>query len=472
MPIRKPPLGNVQDVFTASELERIFEAMADGVWVCDASPTLLWINSACEALNNIKREEVCGKSVEELINIGNIDTDVTHRVLRDKKPVAIIQKVKSKRTLLVSGVPIFDRQGEVKYVVGSERDMTELNLLKEEIERKQEVTRKIQSELLSMKMRDVSLQAIVASSEAMERVMDTVLRVADFDSTVLLTGESGTGKSMVARLIHDSSSRSDEAFMTLNCGAIPDSLAEAELFGYASGAFTGAQRGGKSGLIEAAEGGTLFLDEIDAFSLGVQVKLLTFLDTHSFIKVGGRRVQQVDVRLIAATNSDLEAKVERGEFRQDLWYRLNVVPIHLPPLSVRADDIFPLLMRFLKRLASRHNLVKTVNRDALEVLSRYHYPGNVRELENIAEHSYVLCQSEEIGVNDLPQSVLDAVSPIRTLCASSGNLKQALHSVENECLRSACDRFQTQNEIALALGTSQPTVARLLQKHGLSARSK
>ena len=463
----KPQLENVQRVFAAGELEQIFEAMTDGVWVCDSTARLLWVNSACEELNSIKREEVCGKSVDELLSDGNFDTDVTRRVLDEKKPLAIIQKVKSKRTLLVNGVPIFDEQGNIKYVVGSERDLTELNLLKQELEQKQAITRKIQSELLSIRMRQLKSGEIISASESMERVLETVLRVADFDTTVLLTGPSGTGKSMIARLVHDSSSRRENPFLVLNCGAIPQALAEAELFGYTDGAFTGARKGGKSGLFEVADGGTLFLDEIDAFSLDVQVKLLTFLDTQSFIKVGGIRVRQVDVRLIAATNSDLEAMVEQGKFRQDLWYRLNVVPIELPILADRPDDIFPLIVRLLKRLSERHGQQKSIDRHVMELLSRYHYPGNVRELENILEHSYILCQSKEITIADLPQNVLDAVSPMRSFRSTTRNLKQALDEVEREYLYSACQQYKTQNEMADALGASQPTIARLLKKHGL-----
>ena len=176
-------------------------------------------------------------------------------------------------------------------------------------------------------------------------------------------------------------------------------------------------------------------------------------------------MQQVDVRLIAATNSDLESKVEQGAFRQDLWYRLNVVPIDLPSLSERPDDIFPLVARFLQRLANLHKVAKSVDQHAMEFLSRYHYPGNVRELENILEHSYVLSRSDEITINDLPQNILDTVSPVRTRRATT-NLKQSLDAVESECLSSACRRYKTQRQIADALGTSQPTVARLLKKHG------
>ena len=468
---KEDQLENIQRIFAADEMEHIFEAMADGVWVCDSTPRLLWINSACEELNNIRREDVCGKSVDELLSSGNFDTDVTHRVLNGKKSIAIIQKVKSKRTLLVNGTPIFDDQGNVKFVVGSERDVTELNLLKEQLEQKQEFAQKIQSELLTMKMRELKMEEIISASEAMERVMDTVLRVANFDTTVLLTGPSGSGKSMIAKLIHDGSSRREKPFLILNCGAIPDSLAEAELFGYSDGAFTGAHKGGKMGLIEAADGGTLLLDEIDAFSLDVQVKLLTFLDTKSFIKVGSRQLQQVDVRLIAATNSDLESRVAMGKFRADLWYRLNVVPIEVPALAERPDDIVPLIAHFIQQLSSRYGTKKSVDRSALDVLSRYHYPGNVRELENILEHSYVLCQSSQIGTEDLPQNVIDTVNPIRSLQSTTKNLKQALEAVEREYLYTACQQHKTQVDIATSLGTSQPSVARLLKKHGFRIES-
>ncbi|MFT5657888.1 MAG: PAS domain S-box-containing protein [Gammaproteobacteria bacterium] len=465
------PLANIQSKFAAAEIEQIFEAMADGVWVCDSTPTLLWVNSACEELNSIKREDVCGKSVDELLDSGNFDTDVTHQVLSGKESIAIIQKVKSNRTLLVNGTPIFDEQGKVKFVVGSERDVTELNLLKEQLEQKQALARKMQSELLTMKLQKLNKDEIISASEAMVRVMDTVLRVANFDTTVLLTGPSGAGKSMIAKLIHDCSSRRDKPFMILNCGAIPGSLAEAELFGYSDGAFTGAQKGGKMGLIEAADGGTLLLDEIDSFSLDVQVKLLTFLDTKSFIRVGSHQLQQVDVRLIAATNCDLKSRVEEGKFRPDLWYRLNVVPIEIPSLAERPDDIGPLITLHIKQLSGRYGAKKSVSRSAMDILSRYHYPGNVRELENILEHSYVLCQSDQIGPQDLPQNVLDRVNPIRSLQSTTKNLKQALDAVEREYLYSACKNCKTQADIGASLGTSQPSVARLLKKHGLRIES-
>jgi PAS domain S-box-containing protein len=460
-----PDLGPALGANVPRQLEAVFEAMSDGVWVCDATPRLLWINSACEQLNDIRREEVCGKTVAELLGMGNFDHDVTRRVLREQHPVAINQKVKTGRTLLVNGVPVFDDDGEIAYVVGTERDLTELNVLRSELDRSHEISRRINSELLALKMKELKLTEIVAESEPMERVLDTALRVAAFDTTVLLTGPSGTGKSLIARVVHQSSNRRERPFLSLNCGAIPASLLEAELFGYADGAFTGAQRGGKPGLLEAAHGGTVFLDEIDAFQPDLQVKLLTVLDTQAFIRVGGTRVQHVDVRLIAATNRDLGALVEAGTFREDLWFRLNVVPIALPPLRERPADIPALADAMLKRLGERYGIARSLSPQAMDVLCRYEFPGNVRELQNILERSFVFSHAETIDFADLPAEVRAAFP--RPGEAPAESLEQALVQVEREWLARACRRHRRQVDVAAELGVSQPTVARLLKKHGL-----
>jgi len=453
-----------------TQIEAILQAMSDGLWICDAKPRLLWINEACEQLNDIRAEDVCGLEVSELLSLGNFDHDATTQVLSQRRPVAINQHVKSGRTLLVNAVPVFDSSGGVAYVVGTERDLTELNQLRDQLDQSREITLKISSELLALKLRDAKLSDIVAESEGLQRVLDTALRLSQFDSTVLLTGPSGTGKSMIAKLIHEQSDRKASPMLSLNCGALPDSLMEAELFGYADGAFTGAQAGGKPGLVEAADTGTLFLDEIDALSLDVQVKLLTFLDTQSFIRVGDTRLRQVDVRLIAATNKNLEARVKEGSFRQDLYFRLNVVPVELPPLSARRADIQPLVWRNLERLNERYGVEKSISRDALELLARYDYPGNVRELQNILERSFVLSNSVSIGVEDLPREVRDTAAP--STPRDPGSLTDAVAALEYELLSRACQRLPRQVDIARELGVSQATVARLLRKHGLRTRRK
>lgn len=464
------PLNNLADAF-GSDIERqlvsIFEAMTDGVWVCDTEPRLLWINTACEELNDIKRGDVCGRTVSELLQMGNFDSDVTRQVLETKAPVAILQKVRSGRTLLVNGVPVFDSAGEIIYVVGSERDMTELNMLREEIERNHQLNSRINSELLAMKMRDSRLREFVAVSDEMQRVMETALRVSTFDTTVLLTGPSGSGKTLIARMIHQGSNRRKHPFMSLNCGAIPASLAEAELFGYVAGAFSGAHKDGKPGLIEVSDKGTLFLDEIDAFPMEAQVKLLTFLDSKGFIRIGDTKVRQVDVRLIVATNRNLEALVKERKFREDLYFRLNVVPVELPALRGRTEDIVVLVQRLLERMAEQYGIDRGISRETLDLLCRYEYPGNVRELENILERSFVLCRDGEITPGDLPQEVRDAGLTIPRSLGNKTSLQQVLKDVERQYLALACHRNATQGEIARDLGVSQPTVARLLKKHGL-----
>lgn len=450
----------------AKQFGPIFDAMSDGLWICDATPRLLWINRACEDLNDIRREDVCGQLVQDLLTNRNFDQDVTSMVIQRKQPVAINQKVRSGRTLLVSGVPVYNDDGDVIYVVGNERDVTELNMLRGELDKTQQLTRKMHSELLGLKLRDRVSGDIVCESEAMERVLDTALRVADFDSTVLLSGPSGSGKSMIARMIHDSSPRNEKPFLSLNCGAIPHTLIEAELFGYTEGAFTGAVKGGKPGLLQAADGGTLFLDEIDAFPLEAQVKLLTFLDTQGFMRVGGIKIEQVDVRLITATNKDLSVLSSKGEFREDLWFRLNVVPLKLPPLSQRREDIPPLVSRILEGLNERYGTDRKISRDALNLLSRCDLKGNVRELQNVLERTLVLCQGETIEASDLPERLINSIG-LSSSTADAGNMKQALEMVERDYLERACKRHKRQVDIAGELGVSQATVARMLDKHGL-----
>jgi len=464
-----PDFGEAFDSDVVRQMVSVFEAMADGVWVCDATPRLLWLNGACEKLNDIKREEVCGKTVRELLEQRNFDKDVTTRVLRERRPVAINQKVRSGRTLLVNGVPVFDDEDRIVYVVGSERDLTELNALRTALGEKEQLTSKLSSELRALKLKDAKLRDIVADSEAMEKALDRALRVADFDTTVLITGPSGAGKSMIARIIHDGSNRRKSPFLSVNCGAIPASLIEAELFGYVPGAFTGASKHGKVGLLEAAQGGTLFLDEIDSFPIEVQVKLLTFLDTKGLIRVGDTRIREVDVRLVAATNRDLEALVRVGAFREDLWFRLNVVPVKIPALSERRIDIPPLIRMQLAKLCKRHGVERRISTTAVDLLCRHEYAGNVRELENIVERSFVLCQGPEIDAKDLPAEVRRG-SEIDPVSAGDGNLKRSIAVVERQYLEDALENHGRQVDVARALGVSQPTVARLLKKHGLATQ--
>lgn len=247
---------------------------------------------------------------------------------------------------------------------------------------------------------------LVFISEKMRSLTEKLDRVARLDTTILITGESGTGKELVMRFIHDKSNRADKPFVSVNCGALPENLFESELFGYEKGAFTGADQR-RLGLFENARGGTLFLDEIGEMPLQMQIKLLRVLQEKSIRRVGGIEEIPVDFRLLAATNRDLEAEVEKGDFREDLYYRINVVPVHLPPLRERREDILPLIRFFLEKFCARcGEEMKEINQEALGSLERYKWPGNVRELENTIERIVALTPGREIIVENLPPNII------------------------------------------------------------------
>lgn len=318
-------------------------------------------------------------------------------------------------------------------------------------------------------------------SPGMKGVLSTIAKVAISDATVLLYGETGVGKEGIAQLIHETSRRAAAPYVKLNCGAIPESLIESELFGYAPGAFTGAERTGKKGVFEEADTGTLFLDEIAELPMASQVKLLRVLQEGSFKKIGQPRAIQVDVRIIAATNRKLEAEVAAGRFREDLYYRLCVLPIDIPALRERAEDIYPLVQFFLEKFAAKYGSVKAVTPRALSALMKYSWPGNVRQLENVIERLVLLAEGDEIPYPELPASIREAVheplilennGPLQPVPETGKGikidkilpLKEATSIVEKELLRMAREVSSSTYEIAAMLGVDQSTVSRKLKQ--------
>jgi two-component system response regulator PilR (NtrC family) len=315
---------------------------------------------------------------------------------------------------------------------------------------------------------------VLGRSAAMRAVMELVDRIAATKTTVLITGESGTGKERVARAIHERSDRRAGPFMVVNCGALPEALMESELFGHEKGAFTGAQQRHR-GLFREADGGTLMLDEVGELPLSLQVKLLRVLQERSVRAVGSAQESAVDVRLLAATNRDIEAEVASGAFRQDLYYRLNVIRLPLPPLRERRDDIPLMAERFLRRFAAEMGKdVAGFTSDALRALERYDYPGNVRELENVVERSVALADSRSIGLGDLPTEVAGAASApageILTLPPAGANLDEILNEVERRLLLSALERTDgNRTAAAKLLGITFRSLRYRLSKHGLGS---
>ncbi len=317
------------------------------------------------------------------------------------------------------------------------------------------------------KSHDSMQNPIIAYSIEMGKVLQVATKVAQVTSTVMILGESGVGKEVVARFVHNASLRRGGPFVTINCGAIPPNLLESELFGYEAGAFTGAKRQGKPGMIETASSGTLFLDEISDLPLDLQVKLLQVIQERRLTRVGGIQPIEVDIRIIAATNRDLAKMVERGEFRADLFYRLNVVPIVIPPLRSRRDDIIPLIYHFLAKHNNTHRYNKTISRETREVLTQYSWPGNVRELENLIERLVVTVEGDEIGVEDLPQYIKERDVSCNSKVIVEGviPLREAVEEVERQLIKHAQEEHETTYEIAEALGVNQSTVVRKLKKY-------
>jgi transcriptional regulator with PAS, ATPase and Fis domain len=377
---------------------------------------------------------------------------------------------KENRKLISTGTPVFDEEGNLIRVVVSERDITEIDNLQRELEEQASLKDQLQYQLLEMQQAELKTNQIIARSPIMIKVLERAFKVGPVDSSVLITGESGVGKGLIAKLIHRNSIRAEKPLIRINCGAIPETLIESELFGYEAGAFTGAQAGGKPGSLELANGGTLFLDEIAELPLSAQVKLLRFLEDGRITRLGGAKVRTIDARILAATHQNLKEMVAKGTFRHDLYYRLNVIPLYIPALRNRTECITPLLRYFVDYYADKTGTHKRLSRSALEALLAYLYPGNVRELINICERTVVMSETEIIDIPDLPKDVTRRTLELSILASNWSKemtLKQILHSVEREVLVRTIKKHKNQCEAAAALGVSQPTIARRLKKHGI-----
>ncbi|MEJ2491673.1 MAG: sigma 54-interacting transcriptional regulator [Desulfuromonadales bacterium] len=306
------------------ELEAIFESSQDGLFITDGNANTIRVNQAYERIAGLSRDSVLGRNMKDLVAEGVFDFSVSLEVLQKNGQASMLQNIKGGKQVMVTGTPIFDAEGKIELIVTNVRDITELNLLRSELEDSRLLTNRYYQSILEREEMDQMFKDIVVKSNEMVKVVHRAVKVAGWDTTVLIRGESGTGKSTLARAIHQMSARKEFQFVKINCGTIPESLIESELFGYEKGAFTGAAEQGKAGLIEAAEGGTLFLDEIGELKPDVQVKLLEVIEEKTFTRVGGIKRLDADVRIIAATHRDLKEMMRSGKFREDLFYRLSV----------------------------------------------------------------------------------------------------------------------------------------------------
>lgn len=448
-------------------LDTIIGSSYDGFWICDHEGKVIRINKASERINGVKAEEVIGKNMRQLVAEGLFDKSVTFEVLKKRTSVTMIQQIKGGKRILVTGNPIFNEQGGITFVVTNERDITELDKLRGQLQETQALAKGYISKLSEIEMKGVDLSNIIFRSEKTDKIVEMALRVAQVDSTVLLLGESGVGKGMIAKLIHKHSERSKGPFIRVDCAGIPDTLVESELFGYERGAFTGAKTEGKPGFFELANKGTLFLDEIGEISLTSQSKLLRFLEDHEIIRVGGTEPKEIDVRIVAATNKKIEEMVASKNFREDLYYRLNVVPIYIPSLRDRRDDILALIYYFLEKFNKDYKKNKSLSPGTVETLYKYNFPGNIRELANLIERLVVVSENNQIQITDLPNAVtsFDTKTISYPLISEDIPLKDALKKYEISIIERTLKKYGSQRKAAKALQVDQGTISRKIKKH-------
>ncbi|MDD3840655.1 MAG: sigma 54-interacting transcriptional regulator [Clostridia bacterium] len=444
------------------ELKGTINSSFDGICVTDGNGKILKINDAFEKMMDRGKDEIVGKNVKFLEEAKILYPSIGLIILRSKKPVTLIQSIRNQKEVLATGNPVFDSNGVLYRVIINIRDYEEIEQFRKQYDSIiNNKNKKITSYLDTMR--------IISHSREFTSTLELARRVAKVDSTVLILGESGAGKEVVANFIYNLSDRKDKPFIKVNCASLPSSLIESELFGYETGAFTGAHRHGKPGMFELADKGIIFLDEIGELPLSQQVKLLRVIQEGAVMRIGGVSPIDIDVRIIAATNSDPGEMVKEGRFRADLYYRLNVVPITIPPLRERRDDIIPLMYFFLDVFNKKYRMNKTISKGVKQKFLEYEWPGNVRELRNIIERVVVTSKTNIISLYDL-QSCFDSsaeYSEQKVRVNGIIPLRKALQEVEKQLLTQARSLYKTTYKIAEALEINQSTVVRKMQKYSM-----
>lgn len=446
--------------------DEIMDSISDDLLISDGDGRVIRVSPGFESFYRVKRKDALGKTVYELEAEGVFRPSVIAKAIQHRRKVTMTQKDNHGRDIIVTANPVFEDGGKIRFVVSFSRDITEMVELQRRYSSLKKQVKKYSEELQELRRGNEQVDTLIWKSNEMERIMETIRRVADIDVNVLILGESGVGKTMLAKELHRKSNRANGPFVDINCAAIPENLLESELFGYEKGAFTGADIKGKVGLVEMADGGTLLLDEISEIPLPLQAKLLKAIQEKSITRVGGVNGISVDFRLVAASNRPLERCIEEGTFRKDLYYRLNVVNITIPPLSQRSGDVVPLMEYFISKFNEKYGLTREFSPRAKEELIKYPWPGNVRELSNVVERAMVTSEGNIVQVGELPPeirnfSVDEDVAGVQEV----GSLQDILENVERKVIRQAYEKYHTTVAVAKYLKISQPTAFRKKQKY-------
>lgn len=479
---------------------QVADTLSDGMYIADKNNIIISVNRSYTKITGLRPDDVLGKNIQEVLNERylnneyimlqgdnlmeynlsngkNIDkphiskkpSAICTMVLKQKKELSLIGAISTnniRKTVIFTGKPYFDEIGAITHVLVIIREIGALSELTQKLLDAETKNKKYLNELIHLRNSKFN-ENLIATDPSMEKVLQTVNHVSKTDATVLITGETGVGKEIIAQEIYKKSHRNKQPYIKVNCAAIPESLIESELFGYEKGAFTGADRKEKLGYFEIAQGGTLLLDEIGELPIKMQSKLLRVLQEKEITRIGGTIPIKLDVRIIAATNQDLKEQIKKGLFRDDLYYRLNVVPIEIPPLRNRKTDITLLAYKFLNTYNKKYNRHKEFEENALQLLENYSWPGNVRELQNIVERLVIISDKNLIEKSNVLNIIGVSTNEYSILNKDEITLKEATDIIEKTLIEKALKKHKSSRKAALILGVTQPTVVRKAKALGI-----
>lgn len=450
------------------ELQEFIDCIKVGIFIADGNGMTLMLNKESEKTGCRSRGEVVGKTMKELIEDGYVEESSILKAISSKKEENIIQRMTDGEEVFITGMPLIE-EGEIQLVVCTERDITETMNLKQLLKENEQIKKEYENEIKYLRRKTLSgVNEIVTCSDSMKNVMENAFRVANLDTTVLLTGESGTGKELIANLIYKNSRRVNNPFIKINCAAIPENLLESEFFGYEGGSFTGAEKQGKMGLFELANSGTIFLDEVAELTLPMQSKLLRVLQEREIMRVGGSKNIKIDIRVISATNVNLKKNVENGKFREDLYYRLNIIPLEIPPLRDRREDVEEISKHFLSFFNKEYCMERKITLKAILALKMYSWPGNVRELRNVIERLVVNTNNELIEDIDVKRTLYEGDDESIIFDETCG-LETMLENYEKKVLIEMMKTYNKASKVAKLLKINKSTVSRKLKKYDIKA---
>lgn len=449
----------MEEYIESVDYKKICDELYDGIYIADEKGKTLYVNKSYSRITGLSPDLVLGKYVSDLMKEGLYKNAITPDIIKTKKPINAMAEIRTGVKVLLSGSPILDHDGNIKKVVVINRDMSDLLDMQKKLVASQNEIEHLRNMQITNKL--------IGKSEEIQPIIQMVHQVANLDVTVLITGETGVGKEVIGNEIYINSDRHDKPFIKVNCAAIPANLLEAELFGYEAGSFTGASSKGKIGMFELANKGTLLLDEIGEMPLELQSKLLRIIQEKEVTRVGGTKPIKFDVRILAATNCDLYELVKKGKFREDLYYRLNVFPIHIPPLRDRFSDIELLTKHYLDIYNTKYGKQVVFDREVYEVFKTYAWPGNIRELQNVVERLVITSEKHKIINTELSRKILNIDLESIETSTSELSLKEIVEKVERKIIENALKDYGSTRKAAAVLKISQSSVVKKAKKLGI-----